>query len=83
MAETLVLAPSDVEDSFCEDVISATPEYLQCTKYTDYLFENNVTPHSKFPPEMRAESPSNNIRTNNVAESFHNIQQFSYFLKFR
>ena len=35
------------------------------------VFENYVTPHSKFPPEMWAEIPSNNKRTNNTAESFH------------
>ena len=65
------LRPSDVEDSFCEDVMSATPEDHRCSKYADYLFENYVTSHSKFPPEMWAEIPSNNKRTNNAAESFH------------
>ena len=65
------MCPSDVEDIFCEDVMSATPEDHSCSKYTDYLFENYVTPHSKFPPKMCAEIPSNTKITNNVAESFH------------
>ena len=54
MAETLVWAPFDVEDSFCEDVMSATPEDRLCSKYTDYLFENYVTPLSEIPPEIWA-----------------------------
>ena len=54
------LCPSDVEDSFCEDVMSATLEDHHCSKYAGYIFVNYVTPHSKFPPEMWAEIPSNN-----------------------
>ena len=79
MIETLVWVPSDVEDSFCEDVMSVTPEDRHCSKYTDYLFENKVTPHSKFSSEIWAEIPSNNIRTKNATESFreHYNAQFS------
>ena len=47
------------------------PEDPRCSKYADYLVENYVTDNSKFPPEMWAEVPSNNKRTNNSAESFH------------
>ena len=43
----LYLLCPDVEDSFCEDVRSATPEDHRCSKYADYLFENYVTPLSK------------------------------------
>ena len=71
MAETLGCAPFGEEGSFCEDVMSVTPEDRHCSKYTGYLFKNYVTSHWKFPPEMWAEILSNNIRTNNAAESFH------------
>ena len=35
-----------VEDTFCEDLMSAKPEDLCCSKYAEYLFENCVTHHS-------------------------------------
>lgn len=65
------LCPSEIEDSFCEDLMSVMPEDPRCSKYADYLVENYVTDNSKFPSEMWAEVPSNNKRTNNSAESFH------------
>ena len=52
------LFPSYVEDSFCEDVhnvcpVGRSPDH-RYSNYADYLFENYVTSHSKFPPEMWA-----------------------------
>ena len=43
----------------------------RCSKYADYLVEDYVTDNSRFPPEMWAEVPLNNKRTNNSIESFH------------
>ena len=60
-----------IEDSFCEDAMSAMPEDHHCSKYADYLSENYVTDHSKFPSEMRAEIPSNNKSTKNGTKSFN------------
>ena len=51
--------------------------HFVCPSDVDYLHENYLTPHSKFPPEMRAEIQSNNKRTNNVVESF-NLHSFGY-----
>ena len=65
------VCPSGIEDSFCEDEMSSMPEDHHCSKYVDYLFENYVSPHSRFPPEMWAEIASNNKRTNNGTESFN------------
>ena len=46
MAEIFVglyfLSTSEVEDSFCEDFMSATSEDHRCSKYVDYLFENSA-----------------------------------------
>ena len=40
-----------IEDSY---IMSALPEDHCCSKHADYLFENYVTSHSHFPPEMWA-----------------------------
>ena len=38
--ELHLLCPSDVENSFCEDVHNVVlPEDHRCSKYADYLFE--------------------------------------------
>ncbi|XP_068238357.1 uncharacterized protein [Palaemon carinicauda] len=63
--------PADIEDCFIEELMSCTPQKEKCTNYADYLVDNYVTPHSKFPPVLWAEVPSNDKRTNNAAESFH------------
>ena len=55
-----------------------------CSKYADYLFENDVTPHSKFLPEMCAYiRPTKKMRQHILMHnSTQPIQQFSHLLKF-
>ena len=60
------LCPSAVEDSFCEDVMSSTPEDHRCSKYADYLFENFM--YVKFPTEMWADITNNKRKFTHLYE---------------
>lgn len=68
----LAFLPADqVEDSFAEDLMSEMPSNEKCVKFADYLTNCYITAESLFPPQLWAESPSFNKRTNNGPESFH------------
>ena len=64
------LCPSCVEDRFCEDVMSATPEDHRCSKYADCLFENYLKSHQTIKEQIMGQNhstgnstrPSNNSR---------------------
>ena len=66
------LCPSDVEDSFCEDVHSAAlPEDHCCSKYADYLFEFKLC-------NISLEIPSRNVGLNPTIQQEQILRQNNF-----
>ncbi|GFS16582.1 hypothetical protein ElyMa_004959900 [Elysia marginata] len=65
------LDPSEVEDSFCFDMMPDVPEDPKCQEFAEYVFQTFVSPESVFPPKLWTQKPSQEIRTTNAAEAFH------------
>lgn len=73
------LCPDEVEDSFVDDFVSIMPDDERVQKFTDYVFENYVSPDAKFPPSMWAAYSSSIARTTNSCESFHSHFNASFY----
>ncbi|XP_068242338.1 uncharacterized protein [Palaemon carinicauda] len=54
------LEPSDVEDSFVEDIMSIAPTDTKSVQFADYVTTNYISSDSKFPPNLWAESTIRN-----------------------
>jgi hypothetical protein len=65
------LEPSDVENSFAEDLITDMPADQRVEKFSDYVLSTYIDDTSLFPPSIWAEVPSDSRRTNNGPEAFH------------
>ncbi|KAK7580165.1 hypothetical protein V9T40_000794 [Parthenolecanium corni] len=62
--------PYEVSDAFVE-IINIAPRDERALKFADYILETYVMEGCPYPPELWAEKPSLNPRTNNAPESFH------------
>ncbi|KAF6199939.1 hypothetical protein GE061_006237 [Apolygus lucorum] len=68
-----LLPPDQIEDSFVEDLMSVCPSYInpKVTDFCDYLTDNYIFSHAKFPPTMWAADELTSDRTTNCCQSFH------------
>ncbi|KAE9523573.1 hypothetical protein AGLY_016125 [Aphis glycines] len=64
------LPPSDVLDCFTDDLMAIKPIDDKIDKVFDYIFENYITPDSRFPPKMWADRSSAFSLTTNGCEAF-------------
>lgn len=66
-----------VDDCFVEFVFKApTGDYT----FNDYILENDINKESRFPPNIRPETPTINARTTKRPEAFHehfNVQFYT------
>ena len=68
-----------MSDCFIDDVMPDLPNDSRCIAFADYIVETYVAEEARFPPELWAAVPPNEMkRTNNGPEAFHSHfnQQF-------
>ena len=73
------LNPSEVGDSFTEDLFSIMPENEKVIKYADYLVDTYISEEASYPPEVWAEQSNCITRTTNACESFNSHFNSSFY----
>lgn len=74
------LHPDNVLDCFTDDFMSLQPDdNIKIVQFTDYVFENYISPEAPFPPEIWARYSSDLTRTTNACESYHAKLNSSFY----
>ena len=73
------LNPSEVGDSFTEDLFSIMPENEKVIKYADYLVDTYISEEASYPPKVWAEQSNCITRTTNACESFSSHFNSSFY----
>ena len=74
------LHPDEVEESFAENIMSDAPQLPSTASFADYIVEQYIDVHARFPPSIWAGIPSNSPRTNNAAESYHRSLNAEFYM---
>ncbi|XP_016663060.1 uncharacterized protein LOC107884772 [Acyrthosiphon pisum] len=74
------LEPENVIDCFTDDFLAIQPaENDRIVIFTDYIFENYISPDAMFPPNIWAQFTASCNRTTNSCESFHSKLNMSFY----
>lgn len=66
------LSPDDIDDCFTDDLMALQPDGKENIRiFTDYVFDNYISPDATFPPRIWADFSVSTNRTTNNCESFH------------
>jgi hypothetical protein len=74
------LEPENVIDCFTDEFSAIQDaENNQIMKFTDYIFENYISPDAMFLSNIWAQFTANCTRTTNSCESFHSKLNMSFY----